>query len=85
MTGQCMPGCPNANPEDADTRDPDRAWDTRYEGASTEFDKFMDATLLKETRQATHDVKVVSPQRLLARNYQEHPLGKIRIGGPRGR
>ena len=48
------------------------------------FDKFMDQTLLKETRSKTVDSKTVSPQRRLARNYQEHPLGKTKAGIIRG-
>jgi hypothetical protein len=78
----CADGCPSAS-ADRHEADPDRY----REGVDAmDFDKFMDATLLKETRQATHDVKEVSPQRRLARNYQEHPLGKIRFnGGLRGR
>jgi hypothetical protein len=48
------------------------------------FDKFMDRTLLAEGKRKTLNEKL-SPQRQLARNYQEHPLGKTRInGGPRG-
>jgi len=47
------------------------------EGVS--FDKFMDRTLLSESKRKTVDEKL-SPQRQLARNYQENPLGKTRIG-----
>lgn len=43
------------------------------------FDKFMDATLIKETHQRKVDAKV-SPQRQIARGYQEHPLGRVRMG-----
>lgn len=50
---------------------------------STDFDKFMDSTLIMEQKKKTVDASKTSPQRLLARGYQEHPLGKIRIGGPR--
>ena len=53
----------------------------RHEGIN--FDKFMDRTLIAESKRKTLDEKV-SPQRQLARNYQEHPLGKVRMGGRRG-
>ena len=54
----------------------------RHEEAN-DFDKFMDVTLLKETRQATHDVEGVHPQRRVARKYQENPLGRITYGAKR--
>jgi len=48
-------------------------------GEGVSFDKFMDRTLLSESKRKTVDEKL-SPQRQLARNYQENPLGKTRIG-----
>jgi hypothetical protein len=48
------------------------------------FDKFMDRTLLAEHRLQTVDAKAPSPQRRIARGYQEHPLGKVRMGVRRG-
>lgn len=50
---------------------------------NTEFDKFMDSTLLKEGKKLTQDASTVSPQRRLARNYQEHPLGRVKMGAKR--
>lgn len=46
------------------------------------FDRFMDATLIKETHQRKAHA-ALSPQRQLARGYQEHPLGRVRIGRSR--
>jgi len=66
------PRCPNAEQMEPD---PDR-----YREA-TDFDRFMDVTLFKESKSHGVDAKKPSPQRLIARKYQEHPLGKIRIGG----
>jgi hypothetical protein len=45
------------------------------------FDKFMDRTLLNESKRKTVSESKVHPMRSLQRGYQEHPLGKIRIGG----
>lgn len=58
---------------------------SREEGYSeaTNFDKFMDSTLLTEQKRKTQDEAQVSPQRRIARGYQEHPLGKVRVGGRR--
>ena len=50
---------------------------------STDFDKFMHVTLLKESCLHTQNAKIVSPQRQMARNYQENPLGRIRMGAKR--
>jgi len=50
---------------------------------SADFDKFMDVTLLKESCLHTHNAKTVSPQRQMARNYQENPLGRITYGAKR--
>lgn len=50
---------------------------------STEFDKFMQSTLLKEQRERKIDETVVSPQRKIIRGYQERPLGRTRFGGRR--
>lgn len=47
---------------------------------SFSFDKFMTGTLLKEGREKKVDATEVSPQRRIARNYQERPLGRIRMG-----
>jgi len=71
---ECDPNCPNAQPMGPD---PDRY----RESVSHDFDKFMDTTLLKESRARTEDAKMLTPQRTLARRRQENPLGKIRFGG----
>jgi len=60
-----------------DDREPPSAR-SRYD-ESADFNKFMDATLLKESRQATHDIKGVHPQRQVAMKYQERPLGRIKV------
>jgi hypothetical protein len=44
------------------------------------FDKFMDATLIAEAKTQGEPARQIHPQRQLARSYQEHPLGKTRIG-----
>jgi hypothetical protein len=79
------PGCPVAEEMGPD---PDRAYDARVDREpryeANGFDKFMDSTLIMEQKKKTVDADTVSPQRRLARNYQEHPLGKIRMGGRRG-
>ena len=73
----CDPGCPNA-----ETLGPDPDRKRHEESVSHDFDKFMASTLIKESRALCKSAPV-SPQRQLARNYQEHPLGKIKLGGKR--
>lgn len=58
-----------------------RCTSTKQHDEGFSFDKFMAGTLLKESHKRTVHAKNDSPQRQLARNYQEHPNGKTRMGG----
>jgi hypothetical protein len=91
----CDPGCPNAPYEDPLELDPDRAWDERGDRAddeahfgredrqfdeSTDFDKFMDRTLLDEGKRKMVDKPEDNPQRRRALGHQNRPLDRTRIG-----
>ena len=67
----CDPGCPNAEAHDHGVHE------------CTQFDRFMDVALVKEARSRGVDAEAPSPQRRLARSYQEHPLGRVRVGARR--
>lgn len=43
------------------------------------FDKFMDSTLIKESRACKHDEPTTSPMRVLAARRQERPMGRTRF------
>lgn len=58
------------------------AYDRKRLGEALEtssFDRFMRQTLLVENGRKRIDAPEASPQRKLARSYQEHPLGRTRI------
>lgn len=55
----------------------DQPVDARMENSS--FDKFMDVTLLKETKQLKQSVED-SPQRILARRSRERTTNRIKYG-----
>lgn len=57
--------------------------ETQAEGKMNDFDKFMDVTLISEARTHGTTDNAASPQRRLARSYQENPLGRIKFGGKR--
>lgn len=69
------PGCPE---EDKHEPDPDRFRESAHENVG--FDKFMNRIILQERRTQKVDGKENNPQRLIAGNYQERPLGRIRYG-----
>jgi len=76
----CEPGCPN----EEDPRDPDRAYDARvdqFEGKEpmSEFDKFMDRTLIDEKQRQRVDAHENNPQRRIAAKYQDRPMNKTRF------
>jgi hypothetical protein len=78
----CEPGCPNEVPMEPD---PDRAYDARVdvqrEGKEmTEFDKFMDRTVIDERQRVRVDRKEENnPQRQRAARYQDRPMNKTRF------
>lgn len=65
----CDLRCPNAERDDP-----------MHQREAFSFDKFMHSTLVKEGKERTRDAETVSPQRRLARSYQEHPLARVRVG-----
>jgi hypothetical protein len=69
------PGCPN---EDDVGSDPDRYREAK-EPAVTEFDKFMDRTLIEERQRTRINAPENNPRRLQAARYQDRPNNKTRF------